>query len=133
MSQRQNASHFLLLCFLSRHRDITRPSIAGEDKSFSHAQKSWPALGNYLAPLQRTSGSFPEVRRSEHEAGNLRLSRAELKGEWSYTSAPCMCVCMGCTRKPLPFPVLLVAIPLYSAQVTAVLALGKAKLQRLRE
>jgi hypothetical protein len=45
--------------------------------------------------------SFPGVKQPERDADHLPLSTADFKSEWSYTSAPPVCL-NGTDRKTLP-------------------------------
>jgi hypothetical protein len=79
---------------------MIRLSISNEDTNFSHAQI--PELLRELPCSSSTDAavSFPEVRRQERESGHLLLSRAEVKDEWSYASAPCLLfVCLHGVHK----------------------------------
>jgi hypothetical protein len=51
-----------------------------------------PTLGPTPSPVQRVVGYFSGVKRPEREVDRPHPSSAEGKTEWSYTSAPLLCL-----------------------------------------
>jgi hypothetical protein len=59
---------------------------------FLFSKMSITALGPIQPPIQWVRGSFPGIKWLEHAADHSPPSSAEVTMEWSYTTAPPICL-----------------------------------------
>jgi hypothetical protein len=76
--------------WLRAGRPTGRNSSPGGSKNFLFSSSCRPALGSTQPPIRAmdTGGSFPRVKRLEHEADHSPPVSAEVKKIWIYTSTP---------------------------------------------
>jgi hypothetical protein len=81
------------------------PTLRGRKDTFLFSQQSLPALGPPSLLFSGYWGSFPGVKQLGNEVDHWPPSRAEIKNEHSYTSAPPICL-LGVDRVKFNFFVL---------------------------
>jgi hypothetical protein len=88
-------------------------SIASTGKVFLFPKMPGLDLGLTQPPVHKVpEGLSLGVKQLEHEVDHSPLSNAEFKNEWSYTSAPCICLC-GVDRDNFTFTLLYFGLDSY--------------------
>jgi hypothetical protein len=78
------------------------------ERDFLFSKSSSPALGSTQSLIQHVLGTLsPGVKQLEYEADHSPASNAEVKNEWSYTSAPSVCI-HNTDRNNFTFTILLI-------------------------